>query len=115
MEYSQEHVQRVDAFLLAKQGFFPAESIPMIRQKLLQMDESRFWTVQSIDFKDPTTLLILSIFLGCFGVDRFMLGDTGIGILKLLTGGVCGILTIIDWFSIQKMTREKNLERIMQL
>ena len=28
-----------------------------------------------------------------------MIGDTGMGILKLLTCGCCGVLTIIDWFT----------------
>ncbi len=44
-----------------------------------------------------------------------MIGDTGIGVLKLLTGGVCGILTIIDWFTISKKTKEKNLNKLMMI
>ncbi|HHT76802.1 MAG TPA: TM2 domain-containing protein [Clostridiaceae bacterium] len=46
--------------------------------------------------KSKTTALILSIFLGGLGIDRFYLGHTGLGVLKLLTGGVFGILYIID-------------------
>lgn len=68
-------------------------------------------TLQSIEFKDPTTLLIISILVGSLGVDRFMLGETGMGVLKLLTGGCCGVLTIIDWFSISKKTKEYNLNK----
>lgn len=50
--------------------------------------------------KDKTTALILSILVGGLGVDRFYLGYTGMGVLKLLTGGVFGVLWIIDIINI---------------
>lgn len=50
--------------------------------------------------KNKTTALILSVLVGGLGVDRFYLGYTGMGILKLLTGGVFGILWIIDIINI---------------
>ena len=58
-------------------------------------------------------MLLISLFLGSLGVDRFMIGDTGTGVLKLLTGGCCGILTIIDWFGIQKKVKDQNFNKIM--
>jgi TM2 domain-containing membrane protein YozV len=42
------------------------------------------------------TLLLLSIFLGELGVDRFYVGKIGTGILKLITVGGCGIWWLID-------------------
>lgn len=50
--------------------------------------------------KNKTTALILSVLVGGLGVDRFYLGYTGMGVLKLLTGGVFGILYIIDIINI---------------
>ena len=46
--------------------------------------------------KSWVTALILSIILGSLGVDRFYLGYTGLGILKLLTLGGCGVWSLID-------------------
>ncbi|MGA8116142.1 MAG: NINE protein [Actinocatenispora sp.] len=40
--------------------------------------------------------LLLSIFLGVLGIDAFYLGQVGKGVLKLLTGGLFGILWIVD-------------------
>ena len=50
--------------------------------------------------KSKTTALILSILVGTLGVDRFYLGYTGMGVLKLLTAGCFGILWIIDIINI---------------
>ncbi len=40
--------------------------------------------------------LLLSIFVGGLGVDRFYMGYIGLGILKLVTLGGCGIWRLID-------------------
>ena len=40
--------------------------------------------------------IILSVFTGCLGVDRFYMGYIGLGILKLITLGGCGIWWFID-------------------
>ena len=50
--------------------------------------------------KSKTTALILSILVGGLGVDRFYLGYTGMGVLKLLTAGCFGILWLIDIINI---------------
>ncbi len=107
--------QKVDMFLMTNQKYFPADKIVFLREKLYSIDESKFMMISALELKDPTTMLLISLFLGAWGVDRFMMKETGMGVLKLLTGGCCGILTIIDWFSVQKKTKEMNFNNIMPL
>jgi TM2 domain-containing membrane protein YozV len=78
------------------------------------MDDSKWVMISTQQYKDPTTSLIVSIIAGGLGIDRFMIGDTGLGIGKLLTCGGFGIWTIIDWFLIQGATREKNMQKLQQ-
>jgi TM2 domain-containing membrane protein YozV len=40
--------------------------------------------------------VLLSVFLGVFGIDRFYLGHIGLGIAKLATFGACGVWAIVD-------------------
>ena len=105
--------QKVDMFMMVNNKYFPESQIPFIRQRLLAADESREGIIQSLQYKDPIIALVLSIFVGQLGIDRFYVGDTGLGICKLLTCGGLGIWTIIDWFLIMGTTREKNFMRLM--
>lgn len=113
--------QKIDMFILtnqfimANQKYFPAEKIMCLKDKLRTIDEEKFSLVSAVKLKDPATLLLISLFLGGLGVDRFILGDTGMGVLKLLTAGCCGILTLLDWFSISDRTREFNFNKLMSL
>lgn len=50
--------------------------------------------------KEWLVALLLSLFLGSLGVDRFYMGLTGTGILKLVTLGGCGIWSLIDFILI---------------
>ena len=107
--------QKVDMFIMTNQKYLPSESIVLLKEKMLAADESKFALASTVDFKDPTTLLLISLFLGPLGIDRFMVGDTGLGVLKLLTCGVCGIMTIVDWFVIMKKAKQVNFNNLMAI
>lgn len=104
--------QKVDMYIMSNSKFFEAHQIPMLRDMLLQADDSKFLALQTANTKDPTTMIIISLLAGGLGVDRFMLGETGMGIAKLLTCGGLGIWTIIDWFIIMGRTRELNMQKV---
>jgi len=86
-----------------------------VREKLIAMDESKWVYVQTLQLKDPTISLIISILVGALGIDRFLIGDIGLGIAKLLTCGGLGIWAIVDWFLIMGRTKEKNFEMFQQI
>lgn len=108
-------VQKVDMYLMTNGKFFEGHQIPAIRERLLTLDDSRFIQLHTLNLKDPTTILIVSIVGGGFAIDRFMLGDTGLAVAKLLTCGGLGIWSIVDWFIIMGRTREVNFERLLQV
>lgn len=104
---------KVDFFLMANSKYFPSSRLFFIKSRLETMDDTKLMILSSVEYRDPTLILILSIFLGYLGIDRFMIGDIGMGVLKLLTAGLCGILVVIDWFLIMDKTKETNFEKFM--
>ena len=103
-----------DSFLSANTANFPSEQLPSLRQRLSQLDDSQAnQVIAAANVKNPTTALILSIFLGGFGVDRFYIGHIGLGVAKLLLAWLTfGIWTIVDWFLIINATKKANLVAI---
>jgi TM2 domain-containing membrane protein YozV len=107
--------QKVDMFILTNGKFFESHQVAGIRDRLLALDDSKWGMIQTLQFKDPTTSLIVSLLVGSLGVDRFIIGDTGLGVGKLLTCGGLGIWAIIDWFLIMGATREKNMQKLQSV
>ena len=104
---------KVDMFLMSNSEYFPEENMMLIRERLQALPDECFVQLSTMQFKSPVVMLVVSLFVGGFGVDRMMLGEVGLGVLKLLTCGGCGIWTIIDWFMIMGNTKEKNVLKLM--
>lgn len=60
--------------------------------------------------KNWVLVLLMSIFFGSLGVDRFIMGQVGWGILKLITLGGLGIWWLIDLILIASKHEFKGIE-----
>ena len=106
--------QKADIYFMTNQKFFPSEKLYAVKERLDGMTDEQIQRLMYVQLKDPTTYLLISIFIGELGIDRFLLGDVGMGILKLLTGGLCGILWIYDMVTIQDKVRNINFDELMR-
>ena len=66
----------------------------------LQPPDNNNSHIQSVNNERWLTTLLLCWFLGIFGIHRFYTGHTAVGVIQLLTGGGCGIWTLIDFIII---------------
>ena len=106
--------EKVNRLLMMMGSKIPSESLHSVREKLLDSDMNESDVLVLINgMKDPTISIILSILVGVLGVDRFYIGDIGLGVGKLLTGGGCYIWALVDIFLIMDATRQKNLELLL--
>lgn len=87
---------------------------------LKDMDDDsaqQFANVYRVRRKDPQTILLLTLvgFLGIAGIQRFIVDQIGLGILYLLTGGICLIGTIIDLINYRQIAFEYNQKQAQQI
>jgi TM2 domain-containing membrane protein YozV len=92
-----------------------AAELAMLTQSMNDNQKMLFMTQFNSAKKDRGVALCLSILLGGLGVDRFYVGDVGLGALKLLTLAGCGIWGIIDWFLIMGRTDDVNRKKAQEI
>ena len=89
------------------------EEMLYVQSLLKDMDDDRARTFASVyrsRRKDPQIILFTAL-LGLIilaGVHRFIMGQIGMGLLYLFTGGLCLIGTIVDLVNHQKLAFEHN-------
>jgi TM2 domain-containing membrane protein YozV len=104
--------------LMSLPGITPEEMlfIQEATKELTEDQQRNFVMMYSSRRKDPQTIMICTLvgFLGFGGIQRFMIGQTGMGILYLFTWGLCWIGTIIDLVNYQKLTLEFNQQKVVE-
>ncbi|MBV7389039.1 TM2 domain-containing protein [Pasteurellaceae bacterium TAE3-ERU1] len=109
--------QFADSYVMTNTSNFPSDKIVLLKEKLSTMPEDKQALVQSAPLKNPMVVLLLSLFFGALGIDRFYLGDVGLGIFKFLSIFVfIGLLwALVDIFLCYKKAKEINFNKVMQL
>lgn len=118
-----------EQFIMTNMEKLPAESIPMLRQRLSKLDNNQMQMIMAAsgNLKDSMIAVLLAFFFGEFGADRFYLGKTNDGIKKLLicliglgiavftlgiSAAAVGIYLIVDCFRTPDRVKQTNLEKI---
>ncbi len=104
------------AFISQWSDSIPDGSGLMLQDRLAKLDEDKIPALAAITLKSPIVGLILGLFLGYFGADRFYKGDIGLGVLKIISMFflVGFIWMFIDLFLVWKGIKEDNLKKISQ-
>ena len=104
----------ITSFLIENQKRFYPTDLILLKDKLNQLSDRELVALTNTDFKNPTVSLVLSILVGGYGVDRFYIGDIGLGVAKLLTAGGLGVWYIVDIFLISNKTKKNNNKDIQE-
>ena len=108
--------EKVRQVMMSVQDKIPQDKVMLLKSKLETADDSKVEQLLYTPLHNPTHVMLYSIFLGGLGVDRFMIGDTGLGAGKLLLGWLtCGIWPLLDIFMSPKSAKEKNFNTLMSL
>jgi TM2 domain-containing membrane protein YozV len=98
--------------LMMLKGLQPDELqvIESVTHEMNDTQQKQFIMFYGAKRKDEQTMLLLTVigFFAIAGIQRFVIGEIGMGIAYLLTAGFCGIGTIIDLINHKKMTFEYN-------
>ncbi|HII3693468.1 TPA: TM2 domain-containing protein [Pasteurella multocida] len=110
--------QFAESYLLVNSNNFPNDKIFALKEKLSTITEDQKLLVQLVGLKSPTTVLILSLFLGALAIDRFYLGDIFLGILKIISilfYGIGLIWVLLDIYLCYQHAKYYNFEKVMSI
>lgn len=90
------------------QGFFQNFSEPQAQQ---------FTDIYRLRRRKPELILAATLigFVGFAGIQRFLIGDIGLGILYFFTGGLCFVGTIVDVINYRRLAFEHNVKEALRV
>ena len=116
-------------YVFRKSSYLPSDKLLILQQELEDLDEGALNALMMVEMRQPLVALILAIFFGEFGVDRFYAGNKGLGFAKLITF-IISFVTLfiligflffigvylwkfIDCFFIMRACKQADFERLM--
>jgi len=103
---------KVDMFIGMNVENFNPQDLMVIKEKLEELNDDKFFMIQGTEFQKPSTILLIAILLGW---ERFWLDDIALGIVKIVTLYGCGIWWLIDIFSAKERAKKYNFRKFTNL
>ncbi|HFR3403288.1 TPA: TM2 domain-containing protein [Streptococcus suis] len=116
-------------YILSKSSYLPSDKLFILQKELEDLDDEALNVLMMVEMRQPLVALILAIFFGEFGVDRFYVGNKELGFAKLIAFAVSFVTLFIligfllffglylwkfiDFFLIMRACKEANFERLM--
>ena len=107
-------MEEIEQYMEYNQNYFESSEIPIFKNLIYESDLT-IYDLNALKLRSPVTGLLLSLFLGYFGVDRIYSGNFILAGLKFLTGGGFCIWWAVDWFMIKNAVRKYNQDKLYAL
>jgi len=97
---------------MAFPGITP-EEYTFLQQGTVDMNDnqkSRFFMIYGGKRRNPSDILLVTLlgFIWVSGIQRFLVGQIGMGLLYFFTGGLCFIGTIVDLVNHKSLANDYN-------
>jgi TM2 domain-containing membrane protein YozV/RNA polymerase subunit RPABC4/transcription elongation factor Spt4 len=103
----------IENILIANKSYISTESIDYLRQEMKNMSADDIHRLKFLRFIDPVSTTLFAVFLFPLGLDRFFLGNIGLGIIRIIVVMLALFFPIIFipliiWYIYEAVTASKR-------
>lgn len=107
-----DRATRVANYIQKNKGKLDKAMSIKLAEDLMTVSDNKLTDVEYYYLKNPLQIFLVTFFFGWLGIDRFLMGDIGMGVFKFFTCGGFFIVNIIDLFKLPKRIKEENVAGI---